>query len=130
MTRVRAHRRADGTYVKAHNRRTRPRSGTMTAAPRRTGSPRPGTVRSIPSSIGPSTRVRRYQRADGTTVRSHNRLLPRGAVAAGAGIGGLLLFLLVLAALTAGGGQSTPGNGATSPAPAATSPTPGPVSSR
>ncbi|MFD8621692.1 hypothetical protein [Streptomyces sp. NPDC059513] len=123
MTRVRAHRRADGTYVKAHNRRTRPRSGTATAAPRRTAAARPSTVRSIPSQVGPTTRVRRYQRADGTRVRSHDRVLPRGAVAVGSGIGGLVLFLLVLAALTAGGGgQSTPGDGAATSSPPTVSP--------
>lgn len=111
MTHVRAHRRADGTYVRAHTRRNRPRSGTTNAAPRRTApaSVRPGTVRSIPVHAGPATRVRAYQRADGTYVRSHDRALSgRAVVATGTGLGGLLLFLLVLAALSAGGGQSTP----------------------
>ncbi|QYA98896.1 hypothetical protein KZO11_37760 [Streptomyces anulatus] len=75
MTRVRAHRRADGTHVKAHNRRTRPRAGTTTAAPRRTAA-RPSTAPSIPAPAGPSTRVRSYRRADGTRVRGHHRTLP------------------------------------------------------
>lgn len=46
MTRVRAHRRADGTYVKAHNRRTRPR--TTTTTPRRTVTARPAASRRRP----------------------------------------------------------------------------------
>lgn len=111
MTHVRAHRRADGTYVRAHTRRPRPRSGATDTTLRRTdpASVRPGTVRSIPVPAGPTTRVRAYQRTDGTFVRSHDRTVSgRAVVATGTGLGGLLLFLLVLAALSAGGSHSSP----------------------
>lgn len=110
MTRVRAHRRADGTYVRAHTRRTRPRTGTTPAVPRRPAARR-SAARSVPTApAGPTVRVRSYRRADGTYVRSHGRVLPQGVVvAAGAGLGGLLLLLLVLAALSSGGSQATPG---------------------
>ncbi len=128
MTHVRAHRRADGTYVRAHTRRSRPRSGTTDAALRHTGpaSVRRGTVRSIPVPVGPTTRVRAYQRADGTYVRSHDRALSgRAVVATGTGLGGLLLFLLLLAALSAGGGQSSPAERSGPSSPAAVSSTTG-----
>lgn len=121
MTRVRAHRRADGTHVKAHNRRTRPRAGTTTAAPRRTAA-RPSTAPSIPAPAGPSTRVRSYRRADGTRVRGHHRTLPPGTAVAGTGIGGLLIFFLILAALAPGGSESSPGKDVGPSAPAAVAP--------
>ncbi|WP_030595463.1 hypothetical protein [Streptomyces anulatus] len=126
MTHVRAHRRADGTYVKAHNRRTRPRTTTTTTAPRRTATAHPGTLRSVPPPAGPTTRVRSYQRADGTRVRSHHRTLTPKATAAGTGIGGLLLIFLVLAALAPGGSPSGPGNGTGPSAPATLAPATGP----
>lgn len=124
MTRVRAHRRADGTYVRAHTRRTRPRTNTATTARR-------NTVRSIPTTpAGTTVRVRSYQRADGTYVRSHGRVLPQGTVAvAGAGLGGLLILLLVLAALSTGGSQAAPGKGS-APSPISVSPAADPATNR
>ncbi|MER5358394.1 hypothetical protein [Streptomyces sp. NPDC002785] len=131
MTHVRAHCRADGTYVRAHTRRSRPRHGTTNAAPRRTASVRPSTVRSIPVPAGPTTRVRSYRRADGTYVRSHDRALSRSTVVAtGSGLGGLLLLLLVLVALSAGGGQGAPKGRSGPSSPAALSPGIGPGHSR
>ncbi|MFE8978989.1 hypothetical protein ACFYM7_37090 [Streptomyces cyaneofuscatus] len=93
----------------------------MTTAPRRTAT-RPGTLRSAPPPAGPTTRVRSYQRADGTRVRSHHRTLTPSTAAAGTG--GLLLLFLVLAALAPGGSPSTPGEGAGPSAPATLAPTP------
>ncbi|WP_078496399.1 MULTISPECIES: hypothetical protein [Streptomyces] len=128
MTRVRAHRRADGTHVKAHNRRTRPRAGTPTAAPRRT-SARPSAAPNVPAPAGPTTRVRSYRRADGTHVRGHHRTLPPGTAVVGTGIGGLLIFFLILAALAPGGGENSPGKDVGPSAPAAVAPA-GPAPSR
>jgi len=69
VTYVRPHYRRDGTYVKGHNRRTRPRTAQPGAASRR-ATPRP---RPIPA--GPTTYVRPYYRSDGICVRGHHRFL-------------------------------------------------------
>ncbi|KUN16492.1 hypothetical protein AQJ23_45070 [Streptomyces antibioticus] len=110
MTYVRPHYRRDGTYVKGHNRRTRPRAAQPHTAPRRT------TQRPRPVRTGPTTYVRPHYRRDGTRVRGHHRSIsPRTiAVAAGTGGGGLLLLLLLLA--LAGGPVTN------SKAPASTTP--------
>ncbi|QKZ23805.1 hypothetical protein [Streptomyces chartreusis] len=93
MTYVRPHYRRDGTYVKGHTRRTRPRTRPAPQGPRRV-TPRP---RPVPT--GPTSYVRPYYRTDGTRVRGHRRAVtPRTiAVVAGTGGGGLVLLLLLLA---------------------------------
>ncbi|MFD8922306.1 hypothetical protein ACFV0Y_31450 [Streptomyces sp. NPDC059569] len=123
MPHVRAHRRKDGTYVRAHRRRARPRSAAQTSTTYRTP-PRRNVTYLVPVQPGTMTRVRRYQRADGTTVRSHNRALPtRTVVRGGIGFGGAVAFIWVLLALFGGGAeQSTSGNG-TAPTPAASATT-------
>ncbi|MEV5987120.1 hypothetical protein AB0L85_19180 [Streptomyces sp. NPDC052051] len=107
MTYVRSHYRRDGTFVKGHTRRTRPRAAQPYAArgratPRRTPVPRPRPVRT-----GPTTYVGPYYRADGTRVRGHHRSIsPRTvAVAAGSGLG-FIILILVLLALASGSGDS------------------------
>lgn len=78
VTYVRPHYRRDGTYVKGHNRRTRPRTAPPRTAPRRT--PRVST--------GPTTYVRPYHRTDGTRVRGHHRLISPRTIAVTAGTRG------------------------------------------
>lgn len=108
MTYVRPHTRRDGTPVKGHYRRQRPRTAKTRTAPRRTAPygtavPRPRLVHN-----GPTTYVRTYYRADGTRVRGHRRAIsPRTvAVVAGAG-GGLILLILLLLTLASGPGDSS-----------------------
>ncbi|WP_329167528.1 hypothetical protein OHB49_45665 (plasmid) [Streptomyces sp. NBC_01717] len=117
MSYVRPHYRRDGTYVKGHNRRTRPRTAQPRTAPRRT-TPRP---RPVPA--GPTTYIRPHYRSDGTRVRGHHRSIsPRTiAVVAGTGGGGLLLFLLLLA-LASGPGASNKAPAGTTPSHAASVP--------
>lgn len=114
MTYVRPHVRRDGTHVKGHYRRTRPRTATMGTTPRHTSVP-PG-----PFHTGPTTYVRPYCRADGTRVRGHHRsITPRTvAVAAGAGTG-LLVLLFILLALASGPGNTSRPASTTTHSPAA-----------
>ncbi|MEV0529938.1 hypothetical protein AB0I66_41675 [Streptomyces sp. NPDC050439] len=123
MTYVRPHRRRDGTYVKGHHRRTRPRAAqsytSPSPAPARRSPSRPG-----PAATGPTTYVAPYSRADGTHVRGHHRSIsPRTvAVATGSG-GGFLLLILVLLALTGGPGDSSNTPADPKPAHSTTAPT-------
>ncbi|MGW7525764.1 hypothetical protein [Streptomyces sp. NPDC054783] len=88
MTYVRPHYRRDGTYVKGHNRRSRPRATQPHTAPRH-ATPRPTPVpRPRPVPTGPTTYVRPYYRSDGTRVRGHNRSITPRALAVAAGTGG------------------------------------------
>lgn len=116
MTHVRGYRRADGTYVRPHHRRTRP-SGARPArpvpAPRRVS---PTVARPQSASPGSTTRVRGYHRADGTYVRTHHRRISRPAAVA-AGGGGTILLILVLLVFSGGGtGESSPSQSPSSPA--------------
>ncbi|MFD3699637.1 hypothetical protein ACFWUZ_26505 [Streptomyces sp. NPDC058646] len=99
MAHVKGHFRKDGTYVRPHTRRSRPKSA-HTIPPQR-GSSRPP----LPQDVVPTTGVRGHYRADGTYVRPHRRRVgaPAATVAA-AGGGGLMLLILILAALGGGGG--------------------------
>ncbi|AEY94385.1 hypothetical protein SHJG_p270 (plasmid) [Streptomyces hygroscopicus subsp. jinggangensis 5008] len=117
MTYVRPHYRRDGTYVKGHNRRTRPRTAQLGTAPRR------ATPQPRPVATGPTTYVRPYYRTDGTRVRGHHRSISPGtiAVAAGTGGGGLLLLLLLLA-LAGGPGTSSKTPADTTPSQSASVP--------
>lgn len=117
VTYIRPHYRRDGTYVKGHNRRTRPRTAQPRTAPRRTAQrPRP-----VPT--GPTAYVRPYYRTDGTRVRGHRRSIsPRTiAVLAGTGGGGLMLLLLLLA-LASGPGSSSKAPAGTTPSLSASVP--------
>ncbi|GGV72168.1 hypothetical protein GCM10010277_84760 [Streptomyces longisporoflavus] len=109
MTYVRPHRRRDGTYVKGHHRRTRPRAAQPYAMPPRTAGRRAPAPRTRPVvSTGATAYVAPYSRADGTRVRGHHRTVaPRtAAVATGTG-GGFLLLVLVLLALAGGPGEGS-----------------------
>ncbi|MFF1399351.1 hypothetical protein ACFVZD_36830 [Streptomyces sp. NPDC058287] len=123
MTYVRPHFRQDGTYVKGHNRRTRPRTAQPYAAPRRTTPRRTPAPRPRPVHTGPTTYVGPYYRADGTRVRGHRRSIsPRTvAVAAGTG-GGLLLLILVLLVLAGGSGDSSKARAGTKPSHSTSAP--------
>lgn len=118
MTYVRPHYRRDGTFVKGHNRRTKPRTAQPGATARHTtAQPRP-----VPAAA-PTTYVHPYYRSDGTRVRGHHRSIhPRTvAVAAGTGGGGLVL-LLVLLALAGGPGTTTKAPANTPPSQSASTP--------
>lgn len=97
MSYVRPHVRRDGTPVKGHYRRQRPRTATARTAPRRRASRRTSAPRPRPVP-GSTTYVAPYYRADGTRVRGHRRALSPAA-AAGTGGGIILLILLLLLAL-------------------------------
>ncbi len=122
MPHVRAHRRKDGTYVRAHHRRARNSTARPSTTYRSPG--RRNSTYTVPAQPGTATRVRRYQRADGTTVRSHTRSLPTGTVVRGGiGLGGVVAAICVLIALFGGGSeQSAPGSDA-APTPAASATT-------
>ncbi|MFD4633935.1 hypothetical protein ACFVYR_33640 [Streptomyces sp. NPDC058284] len=118
MTYVRPHRRRDGTFVKGHNRRNRPRAAQSYAAPRRATPRRAPAQR--PTRTGPTTYVAPYSRADGTRVRGHHRSIsPRTAVAAAGAGSGFLVLIVVLFTLVSGSGESK--------APADTTPSHSPV---
>jgi hypothetical protein len=118
MAYVRGYRRSDGTYVRPHYRRARPaaaRPARPTTVRRRVSTP---VTRPYQNQMGLTTRVRGYQRADGTYVRSHHRRISRRVVVAASG-GGIALFIFVLLALLGGGGTgtgSTPSQQPTTPA--------------
>ena len=118
MPHVRGYRRADGTWVRPHHRRSRPAgTGRPVPAPRRVQTP---ATRPRPSAGQRTTRVRPHRRAEGTRGRGHRRRIgsPAAAAVAGSGFGGLVLLLLILAFLGsgAGAGGSPPGQAPTSPA--------------
>lgn len=120
MTYVRGHYRRDGSYVRPHHRRTRPRTVVRTATYSRPVAVSPST----PSGLtGPTTRVRGHYR-NGVFVRAHDRRLASGvAVAAVGGGSGLLILLVVLAALSVRGGGAIPGPGSRpTPTQSATAP--------
>ncbi|MFR9787218.1 hypothetical protein ACL07V_00850 [Streptomyces sp. MB22_4] len=118
MTYVRPHYRRDGTYVKGHNRRTRPRGNQPGTATHRTTPCSAPVPRPRPAQSGPTTYVRTYHRTDGTRVRGHQRTIsPRTvAVAAGTGGGGLVLLLLLLALAGGPGTSGKPTGTVSSPA--------------
>ncbi|MFF8265670.1 hypothetical protein [Streptomyces virginiae] len=102
MAHVKGHYRKDGTYVRPHTRRTRPKSAHT--IPSQRGASRPA----LPPDMVLTTGVRAHHRADGTYVRPHRRRTGPPAAAAAAGGGGLLVLILILAALGGGGVGSTP----------------------
>ncbi|MEU5331345.1 hypothetical protein [Streptomyces parvus] len=118
MPHVRAHRRKDGTFVRAHHRSARSRSTARTSTTYRTPA-RSSISYTVPVQLGTTTRVRRYERADGTTVRGHNRTLPtRTAVRGGIGLSGIAVVFWVLLALFGGGAEQSPSGNGTAPTPA------------
>lgn len=116
MAHVKGHYRKDGTYVRPHTRRTRPKSA-HTIPSQRTG-PRP----SLPQDVVLTTGVRGHYRADGTYVRPHRRRIGAPAAAAAAGGGGLLILILILAALGGGGGGTPQTSNPSAPATTVSSP--------
>ncbi|MGF1428696.1 hypothetical protein [Kitasatospora sp. LaBMicrA B282] len=102
---VRGHRRADGTYVRAHTRKVN--GGTATGGCPATASSGPMTVP-----------VRSHTRTDGTYVRAHTRQISGTTVAAAGGGGGAALLILLL---LFGGGSHASGSTGQNPSPAPTS---------
>lgn len=102
---VRGHRRADGTYVRPHNRKVNGR----TAAGGGYAATAAGAL-TVP--------VRSHTRADGTYVRAHTRQISGTTVAAAGGGGGVALLILLL---LFGGGSHTSGTTTDNPSPAVTS---------
>lgn len=123
VTYVRPHVRSDGTPVKGHYRRQRPRTATVRTAPRRTAPRRAPVPRPRPVPTGPTTHVVPYYRGDGARVRGHRRSVsPRTvAVAAGTG-GGFILLILVLLALASGPGDTSKTPVRTTPSQSASAP--------
>ncbi|CAK7287521.1 hypothetical protein SGPA1_50487 [Streptomyces misionensis JCM 4497] len=118
VTYVRPHYRRDGTFVRGHNRRTRPRTAQSSAAARHTtAQPRPVPAAALTTYVHP------YYRSDGTRVRGHHRSIHPRTVAVAAGTGGAgLVVLLVLLAFAGEPGSTTKAPASTTPSQSASTP--------
>jgi hypothetical protein len=120
VTYVRPHVRSDGTAVKGHYRRQRPRTATARTTARRSVPHGAPVLRTRPVQTGPTTYVAPYYRADGSRVRGHRRSIsPRDVAAVGGAGGGLTVLILVLLAVAGGPGDISETPVRTTPSPSA-----------